>query len=694
MTRKITDKHLKKAAIIYVRQSKPDQVRNNRESQRLQYELADRAKRLGFKQVHTIADDMARTASGLVERRGFERLVATVCEGRVGAVFCLQGSRLARNGREWHHLIDFCGLVGTLIIDLDGIYDPSISNDRLLLGVKGTLNEFELTQMRQRSLEAIRSKARRGELQFMLPVGLVWSEDGRIELEPDRRVQESLQLVFKKFTELRSVRQVLMWLAEEEISLPHLNKTRAETRIEWKPTRYMTVLNIIKNPAYAGVYAFGRTESRTRIIDGSPRRTRGHHKPREEWLSWIPGHHPGYIPLEQYERNQSQLAENTFMKATNSRKSARGGKGLLAGMLRCARCGRMLHIQYDRGGYSRYECRMTNRTHGAPRCISFGGLVVDRTIGDEVLRVVQPRAVEAAVLAAEKVHEQEAEKRAALELELEQARYQARIAARRYEAVDPDNRLVVPELEARWNSALEQVERVETRLDELDRSVEATPIVDREHLMALADDLPSLWKEPSTDMRVKQRIVRLLIQEIVCDIDKEANEIALMIHWKGGRHSELRIPKRRPGQHSRCNPPEALNVIQRMVGRWPDEDIAATLNRLGLKTGAGNTWTASRVYSVRQRHGLIGYAPASDGSTVLTLNQAAQYLQVGPWVVRTLIQKGILEAKQVVPSAPWEIKEDALKTEAVQRSIRNTRSRRRSPCGSLADEQSLKIPGI
>jgi DNA invertase Pin-like site-specific DNA recombinase len=310
---KITEKHLQKSAIVYIRQSSLEQVRNNRESLRLQYDLADRAKRLGFQRITVIADDLGRSATGVVDRPGFERLVATICEGQVGAVLCLQASRLARNGREWHYLIDFCGLVGTLIIDLDGIYDPSISNDRLLLGVKGTLNEFEVNQLRQRSTEAIRFKAARGELQFALPVGLMWSDDGRVEPDPDRRVRESLRLVFRKFGELRSVRQVLMWFAGEEISLPRLLRANGKTRTEWKPPRYHTVLHLIRNPAYAGVYAFGRTGSRTLIIDGRPRRSGGHDKPRDQWLVRIPGHHPGYISLEEYERNQIRLAENTHM---------------------------------------------------------------------------------------------------------------------------------------------------------------------------------------------------------------------------------------------------------------------------------------------------------------------------------------------------------------------------------------------
>ena len=310
MNPKLTNERLKRRAIVYLRQSSPEQVFHNQESQRRQYGLADQARDLGFRDVLVIDEDLGRTGSGLVERRGFQRLVAEVCTGEVGAVFCIEASRLARNGRDWHHLIWMCGLVGAVVVDFDGVYDPNLVNDRLLLGMKGEMATFELSLLRQRSLEAIRQKARRGELQFYLPVGLCWSENGKMEMDPDRRIQDSINLVFNKFTELGSVRQVTLWFRREKIALPVVPSGRGERRLVWKLPLYHTIWAILTNPLYAGAYAFGKTEARTQIVEGRAHRTRGHCKPRTEWMVLIRDHHPGYISWEQYEKNQAMIAAN------------------------------------------------------------------------------------------------------------------------------------------------------------------------------------------------------------------------------------------------------------------------------------------------------------------------------------------------------------------------------------------------
>jgi DNA invertase Pin-like site-specific DNA recombinase len=315
MSNKLTPAHLQRRATIYVRQSTRAQLVLNRESKIRQYKLSDYAAELGFSAVETIGDDLGRSGLGLVARPGFQRLVAEVCAGSFGAVFCLEASRLARNGRDWHHLIDLCGLVGTLLIDPEGIYDPRLSNDRLLLGLRGSMSEFELNVLRQRSLGAIRQKAQRGDLRVRLPVGFWWTE--KIELDPDLRVQNAIRLVFRKFEELGSARQVLLWFWEEQITFPTIGY-RATQKVQWtKPLKH-AVLSILKNPCYAGAYAFGRTESRTNVLDGRAHKTQGHKKPRSEWMVLIRDHHPGYISWEQYERNQKRLSANAHMKARMS----------------------------------------------------------------------------------------------------------------------------------------------------------------------------------------------------------------------------------------------------------------------------------------------------------------------------------------------------------------------------------------
>ena len=680
---KLTPERLARRAIVYIRQSKPMQVIHNQESQRLQYRLVERARELGFAQVTAIDEDLGRTACGLVERPGFEHLVGEVCSGEVGAVFCIEASRLARNGREWHHLIELCGMVGAVVVDLDGVYDPNLVNDRLLLGLKGQMSEFELSLFRQRSSEAIQEKARRGELRLPLPVGLYWTSDGKILKDPDQRVQQAVQLVFDKMAALRSMRQVLIWFRQEKVCLPAFPV--GQGTMVWKLPVYSNIRCMLTNPVYAGAYAFGKTETRVKVVGGHARRSSGHRKPSQEWKVLIRDHHPGYISWEEYERNQAMIAENTHMKSGVEPKAGRGGRGLLAGLLRCRRCGRMLYVNYA-GTAIRYMCRGGHNDRAENWCVGFGGLRVDTAVANEVLRAIEGHAIEAACEAAEQLQRQRQELRKAIELELEQARYEAGLAARRYEAVDPDKRLVAAELETRWNEALQKIQDLANKLNEFDHNTQSVPLPDKRVLLSLAQDLPSVWNAPSTDMRVKQKIVRILIQEILADVDDNSKEIVLLIHWAGGRHSELRIKKSETGKHSNCTSLDAIEVIRQMAGQFPDEQIASTLNRLRLRTGADNPWNENRVYSVRHRLQL----PAFDGNgrrNELTLKQAAERLSLSPPSVRKMIDEKILPASQVLECAPWQIPVEALESEVVQRVAANLRNRVRIPQSKNSREQ-------
>jgi DNA invertase Pin-like site-specific DNA recombinase len=675
MNPRITAEHLKRRAIVYIRQSSPGQVLHNQESQRRQYGLADHARQLGFQQVEIIDEDLGRSGSGQVERPGFEHLVAEVCTGQVGAVLCIEASRLARNGRDWHHLIELCGLVRAVVIDPDGVYDPGLLNDRLLLGLKGTMSEFELNLLRQRSLEAIRQKARRGELQFRLPVGFRWTQNRKVEIDPDRRVQQAIHLVFAKVTELGSARQALLWFRREKTSLPAL-ATDGPGQVIWKLPVYNTIWHMLRNPVYAGGYAFGKTESRTKVVGGRARKSEGHFKAPDAWMVLIRDHHPGYISWEQFERNQAMLADNAHMKSRMEPKAGRGGRSLLAGLLRCRRCGRMLHVTYS-GTHSqvpRYHCRGAHINHGEGWCISFGGLRPDQAVAAEVLKAVEGNAIEAALEVAGRIAEQQRQRQSTLSLELEQARYEAHLAARRYEAVDPDNRLVAAELEARWNGALQTVGDIEQRLRQNELADRNVRIPDKTTLCSLAQDLPAIWNSAATDMRLKQRIVHILIEEIIADVDEATTEIVLLIHWTGGRHSELRIKKNTSGRHGRCTDLDAIEIIRKMAGKFPDEQIASTLNRLGLKTGPGNTWIEGRVRAVRSYHNLPAY-DAKIARTALTLEEASERLGVSHKIVRRLIESGKIAATQVVPCAPWEIPAAAIESQDVLREIGNVKRR-------------------
>jgi len=670
MNPKVTVDRLRRRALVYIRQSSPIQVQHHQESTRLQYGLVEHARQLGFADVQLIDDDQGRSGDGRVERPGFQRLAAEVCSGEVGAVFCLEASRLARNGRDWHHLIELCGMVDAVIVDAESVYDPCIVNDRLLLGIRGTMSEFELSLIRQRSLEARQQKARRGELQFPLPVGLCWSASGKIEKDPDQRVQQAIELVFSKMMELGSVRQVLVWFRKQNTSLPALSRHPEESKLIWKPPVYRTVWAILTNPLYAGDYVYGRREVRTQIVDGRARKSKGRRKPRSAWSVLIRDHHPGYVNWEQYEQIQALIMANTHMKSNGEAKAGRGGRALLSGMVRCRRCGRMLHVSYvgKEHAIPRYECNDANLRQGERRCLSFSGLWVDEAVAREVLEAISGNAVEAALEVAQQMEQQRHELRQSLALEVEQARYEARLAARRYEAVDPDQRLVAAELEARWNAALEKTRDLEQKLQEFDVGTKNVSLPSKELLLSLAQDLPAVWNAPSSDMRLKQRIMRILIEEIIADVDENSRNIVLLIHWAGGRHSELRLKKRETGQHRRCTSVEAVEVVRQMAGRFTDELIAATLNRLGMRTGVGNTWDKDRVYSLRNHHRLPGFDPQHPHTTV-TLKEAAQRLQVSEGTVRQMIEQKRLPATQVVEYAPWEIPLEALDSEEIRKIV-------------------------
>jgi DNA invertase Pin-like site-specific DNA recombinase len=664
---------LHRKAVVYIRQSTQQQVQSNLESQRRQYELVEVARRHGFANVEVIDDDLGRTASGVVERPGFDRLVASLCAGQVGAVLCLDASRLARNGRDWHHLLELCGLVEARVIDLDGVYDPCQPNDRLLLGMKGSISEFELGIIRSRMYEAARSKARRGELRLSSPIGFTWDRNVGLCLDPDRRLQEVIRLIFPKFRELGSARQVLLWMTSQNIHFPYPSDGRTLTSFEWRPIRYRNVISILKNPFYAGVYAYGKTEKRTTIVDGRARKSYGHRKPMDTWEVFIKDHHEGYISWAEYERNQVVIAGNAYRRIGDT-KSGRGGRALLAGLISCARCGRRLGVVYTgRRPRPIYRCKQPNAQLGLRHCLSVAGKRIDEIIAAEMLRAVAPMAIEAAEEAERMLRDGDQDRRRIAELELQQAQYDASLAERRYAACDPDNRLIAAQLEKAWETALRRVESCREQLDRMQ-----TSDADDAHpdFTGLADDLSAAWKAPRTTMRMRQRLVRTLITEIITDVDETAGEIVLVIHWKGGQHSELRVRKPKSGEHGRQTPEQALAVVRSMAGRWSDEEIAASLNRMGLPTGQGNTWTAYRVSSLRKAHGIHGYRTAEKNGEWLTLSEAATHLGVSHHQVRKLIKAGILTTEQVMPDAPHQIRASDLQQKTVAAALK----RKGRPC--------------
>jgi DNA invertase Pin-like site-specific DNA recombinase len=465
-----------------------------------------------------------------------ERLLAAICEGRVGAVFAIEVSRLARNGRDWHTLIEFCGIVGTLIVDEDGVYEPRHPNDRLLLGMKGTMSELELSLLRARSIEALKQKARRGELFFSVAVGYVKVGRDKIEMDPDLRVREAIGLVFARFAEMQSIRQVFLSLRAERIALPYVShKNSGQPQLLWKLPVYATVSNLLTNPIYAGAYAFGRTGSRTIIDDGHKRVVRGFRKARADWEVLLVNHHDGYLSWADYERNQRLIADNANGKGMMVRGAPREGEALLAGLLRCGHCGRRLLVGYHgtKGDIGRYSCDAVRTNPSADPCIAFGALRVD-----QVVRLLQPLGVEAAVCAVAEREHAFGEKRRQVELALEQGRYEATRARRQYDAVDPDNRLVAAELERRWNTALAAVRELEDELEALGRQQPAAlSAEERQRLLRMGADLESAWHHPAATAVTRKRIIRVVLREIVARVEED--RIQLLLRWQGGDHTRL-----------------------------------------------------------------------------------------------------------------------------------------------------------
>ena len=658
---KITPDHLNRQAFVYVRQSTRDQLRQHHESRRRQYGLADRARKLGWSEPVMVDDDLGRSGGGIA-RPGFERLLVAICEGRVGIVLAAEASRLARNGRDWHTLLEFCGLVNCLLADEQAIYDPRLPNDRLLLGMQGSMSELELSLLRQRSFEALRQKAQRGELFLNVAVGYVKVRHDRIAKDPDRRVQEALGLVFRKFAALQSIRQVHLWLRQEEVRLPAVEDIGEGRRVVWKLPVYSTIHKLLTNPVYGGAYAFGRTGSRITVENGRKRVRRGLLRDREQWDVLIVDHHEGYVSWAEYERNQRVIADNATRVGAVARGAVRRGDGLLAGLLRCGHCGRRLHVSYNgnQGVCVRYSCRGAHLNHGTRACIAFGGVRVDAAVATEVLRLLQPLGIEAALEAVAMREQEHAETRRQAELALTQARYEADLARRQYDAVDPANRLVAGELECRWNARLADVQQQEKKLEGLTAArPETLSEAEHERLLALGADLETAWTHPNATAQTRKRIVRAVLEEVVVKLADD--RIDLLLHWRGGDHTRLSVPRNGPGRHRWCTDATVGDLIRGLARQLPDSAIAKTLNRLGKKTGRGNAWTEARVCSFRRRHGVPIYRPGEMAERgELTLKEASARLGVSAMTVLRLIGDGTISARQVCKSAPWAIREEEI----------------------------------
>src|SRR5438105_12306288 len=666
---KVKPEHLARKAIVYLRQSSDKQVRQNLESQRLQYEMAERVRSLGWKQVEVIDSDLGFSAGMASTRReGFERVLSWVALGEVGIVGSRDASRLSRTDKDWCRLLEVCQIFGTPIANEQQIYDLNHLDDQLVLGIKGTLSVVELKVLRQRMQAGQESKARRGEMFKRLPIGYVLDSTGKVVLHSDQRVCEAIRLVFLKFRERWTIRQTFMWFRDHDIELP-ANPVLG-TGLVWKVPTQALVRDILLNPFYAGAYVWGRRPVETILVDGQLQKRQSAFRRAEDCRVFIRDHHEGYIDWSTYEENRQMTRRNSVnWQGDESMAAIRAGQGLLVGLLRCGHCGRKLHVRYwgDRGTNARYLCK-GDYDAGGQYCIGFGGSSVDRRVGQELLKAIAPLGVEAGLRALEELSAGGAAQRAALSRQFEQLVYEAKKAFEQYDAVDARNRLVASELERRWNEKLEEIEAVKQRLSSLDAQRYSLSPEEEITIRSMGEHFAQVWQSNHCPPTLKKMIFRTAIEEIIVQTDQEKKSLELVIHWKGGAHTQFAMERPRSATET-ATPTEALEIIRRMAVRYGDDQIASVLNRRGYSTGKGMRWSQIRVATARRNHSIAGQKRALPDPERVSLSQAARICGVSHRTIERLVEAGLLKCEQVTPRAPWEMRRTDLDAEPIRRII-------------------------
>ena len=643
---KVAPDHLRRDAYLYIRQSSLHQVVENTESTKRQYGLRQRAVALGWSadRVVVIDEDLGQSASGTVHRTGFERLVAEVGTGRAGIVLGLEVSRLARTSTEWHRLLEICALTDTLILDEDGLYDPGHFNDRLLLGLKGTMSEAELHVLRARLQGGLLNKARRGELKISLPVGLVYDATDQVVRDPDRRVQDAVELFFETFRRLGSGTAVMRHFRDKEILFPIRLRTGARKgEVVFHPLVHSRALRVLHNPRYAGAFAYGRTRVRRRP-QGS---VHIQALPREEWHVLIPDAHEGYITWAEYEANVEQLRENARAHGQDRRSSPpREGPALLQGLAVCGVCGDRMttqyHVRNDGTRIPRYVCQLRRIHRGEPFCQTIAGRTLDQAVGDLLVEVMTPLSLEVALSVGDELRARGEEVDRLRRQELEAARYEAELAERRYRRVDPDHRLVADTLEADWNAklrALAEAQEHYERQTAADRH--GLDEQRRQEIVRLATDFPRLWHDPHTPHREKKRMARLLIEDVTLSRGKE---ITAHVRFKGGATRTLTLPLPRPAPDLRRTDPKVVERIDQLLDDYIEEEVVERLNTEGLKTGTGLPFTRARLHDLRIRQGLKSRYQRLRDQGLWTVTEIADHLDVHPVTIGCWRRAGLLKA--------------------------------------------------
>ena len=666
---KVKSSHTRRAAVVYIRQSHPSQVENNRESTARQYALAEKAIALGWdrSQVITIDEDLGVSGKVFVKRSGFDHLNAEVALGRVGILLGLEVSRLARSNADWYRLLDMCAITDTLLADNDGLYHPALFNDRLILGLKGTMSEAELHVLRERLDGGIRNKAARGELRRALPVGLVWGEeDGEVRFHPDEAVLGAIRTVFDKFTELGSARQVWLWFRSQNLSFPMHPLGMVPTlanchQLGWITPSYAAIYNVLSNPVYAGAYVYGKTRNERYVDEQGTVRKRIRHLPQQEWSVFLPGHHEGFIDWATFEAIQQRLAANIPAELHQAGHALREGSALLQGLAICGSCGRRLRIAYQgTNSTPRYYCKGEELNAGhRGECLNVGGLRIDEAVTHAFLEALTPAAVEATALAAQQLESHHDAALSQWRREVERARYEAERAERQYKAVDPENRLVARGLEKEWETRLQKLASAEAELRRREQQRPRTLTEEeRQRINTLGSDLRLVWTAPSTTDRDRKELLRTLLEEVMLKVERKENHADLTLRWRGGMITKLDVQLKSYQVQGPKTDEDTLSLLRRLAAYYPDHVIAGILNRQQRKPAYGGQFTAGQVGNLRRYHNIPRFEPATESPSgeVLPVQKAAKVLGVAASTLHRWLNAGFVAGEQLTPGAPWRIR--------------------------------------
>lgn len=668
---KITTEHRSRSAVVYVRQSTLIQVREHSESTARQYGLSAVAVELGWtaEQVLVVDADLGVSGRFGSERDGFRELISRVCLGEVGAIFGLEVSRLARSSAEFARLLELARLTDTLLIDGDGVYDLGDVNDRLLLGLKGSMSEAELHLLAGRLHGAKLAAAHRGELRAKLAVGFVYDLDGQVVIDPDEQVRTAVEDLFAEFARTGSAFGVVKAFAETGRLFPQRAYGGVWAgRLKWGALGHYRVLQALKNPAYAGAYSYGRSYDKRRVQPDGTVRSARRKRARDEWTVLIQDHHEGYISWQQYLDNEAKLAAN---QTNAGARPPREGIALCQGIVYCGGCGSRMGTRYGARHYVHYECVSSRDQAKTVRCRSVTASTVDAVVSELLLKAVTPEQITAALAVADEVTERHVRSHRAAELAVERARYEADRAERAFSQVEPENRLVARSLESRWESKLATVAEAEAAL-ETARAAKP-PLPERSTLEALAADLPRLWDDPDTSPRDRKRLLRTLVADVTLLPADDPREARIGVRWHTGATDEVTVHRKGPGR----TPAIALEIIRRHGATRTSEQLAAELNTAGLTTGKGRPWDTAAVARVRDTYGIPAPRTAAVREGEVSIAQAAAQLGVAPKAVGNWIRKGQLPARRGAAGRwciPWDETTQELYRQQVANSFRVTRT--------------------